>query len=190
MNDPLQHDVARRRNIGDTDDKINLRISGAAPTTTAVVATGAYNGSPFIIMEESEIKAICHKEVAKAPGNKEIKTTEKKEKKEAGKKIGAYEKYFQYTPFSNNLTQIPIQPISLNPYTYQFSNLHHNNKINQLHLFLYLFSKPKKLKIYNKNFAEQIIKIFFVKSKDQLADFLLKVIGFEELKLIVQVRFR
>ena len=44
-------------------------------------------------MEESEIKATCHKEVKKAAGNKEIKTTEKKEKKETRKKIGAYEKY-------------------------------------------------------------------------------------------------
>ena len=72
---------SRERNIGDTDSKINLSIFEATLVTTVVVATKAYNGSPFKIMEESEIKATCHKEVEKVASNKEIKTTEKKEKK-------------------------------------------------------------------------------------------------------------
>ena len=52
------------------------------------------------------------------------------------------------------------------------------------------YPKSKKLKINYDKFVEEIIKMSFVKSKDQLADFLLKAIGFEELKIIVQVRFR
>ena len=189
MNEPIQCNVASGKNIRDTGDKINLSIFGAAPATTAVVATEAYNGSSFKIDEESEIRATCHKEVEKVAGNKEIKTIEKKEKEEVGKKIGAYGKHFLYTPFSTNLTHILIQLVSLNSDPYQFSNLLPNNKINQLNLFLYLLSKSEKLKINYENFAEKIIKIFFVKSKDQLVDFLLKTIGFEDLKIIVQVRF-
>ena len=99
VNGTIQREVARGRNIRDTGGKINLSIFEAASATTVVVATEAYNGSSFKIMEKSVIK-------------------EKKEKKEAGKKIGTYEKYFLYTHFSTNLTQIPIQTVSLNPYLY------------------------------------------------------------------------
>ena len=47
VNNPIQREVARGRNVGDTDAKINLSISRAAPATTIVVATRAYNCSPF-----------------------------------------------------------------------------------------------------------------------------------------------
>ena len=57
-------------------------------------------------------------------------------------------------------------------------------------MLLNLLSKLKKLKINYEKFADEIIKMRFVKSKDQLADFLLKAIGFADLKIIVQVRFR
>ena len=56
VNEPIQRDVAKGRNIRDTEGKINLSIFGIAPATTIVVATEAYNGSPFKIVEESEIK--------------------------------------------------------------------------------------------------------------------------------------
>ena len=65
-----------------------------------------------------------------------------------------------------------------------------NNKINQPSLFLDFLSKSKKLKSNYDKFAEEIVKMSFVKSKDKLADFLLKAIGFEKLKFIVQVRSR
>ena len=51
-------------------------------------------------------------------------------------------------------------------------------------------SKLKKLKVNDDKFAEEIIKMSSVKSKDQLADFLLKAIGSKALNNIVQVRFR
>ena len=60
-----------------------------------------------------------------------------------------------------------------------------NNKINQLNLFLDLLSKPEKWKINYEEFAEEIIKMSFVKSKDQLADLLLKAIGSKALKSIL-----
>ena len=65
-----------------------------------------------------------------------------------------------------------------------------NNKINQPNLFLDLLSKLKKLKVNYDKFGEEIIKMSSVKSKDQLADFLLKIIGSKALNNIVQGRFR
>ena len=65
-----------------------------------------------------------------------------------------------------------------------------NSKINHSNLFLDLLSEPKKWEINHEKFAEEIIKMFFVKSKDQVADFLLKAIMFKELNIIVQVRSR
>ena len=59
-----------------------------------------------------------------------------------------------------------------------------NNKINQPVLFHDLLSKSKKLKINYEKFAEEIIKISFIKSKDQLANFLFKAIGSKTLKNI------
>ena len=52
-----------------------------------------------------------------------------------------------------------------------------NNEINHVNLFLDLLFKPEKWKINYEEFAVEVIKMFFVKSKDQLADFLLKAIS-------------
>ena len=60
-------------------------------------------------MEESKIKATYHKDVEKVASNKEIKTTEKKEKKDAGKK---HMKYTFYIPlFSLTLPKSLSNPI-------------------------------------------------------------------------------
>ena len=63
-------------------------------------------------------------------------------------------------------------------------------KLNQHNLFYDLLSKLKKLKINYDKFAEEIIKMSTVKSKDQRANILLKAIGSKALNDIVQVRFR
>ena len=54
-------------------------------------------------MEESEIKATCHKEVEKEAGNKENKKTEKKDKKEVGIKL----------VHMKNTFRIPLFPLTL-----------------------------------------------------------------------------
>ena len=61
-----------------------------------------------------------------------------------------------------------------------------NNKINQFNFFFFdLLSKPKKWNINYEEFAKEIIKMSFIKSKDQLIDFLLKAIGSKALKNIL-----
>ena len=64
-----------------------------------------------------------------------------------------------------------------------------NQKLNQLNLFYYHLSKLQTLKINYDKFGEKIINALFAKSKDQLADFLIKAIGSKALKNIFwQVR--
>ena len=97
-----------------------------------------------------------------------------------------------FREFLAQLTPFPSQSNSREPKIQQpkLQSFDPNNKINQLNLLLDLLSKLKKLKINYDKFADEIIKMRFVKSKDQLLDFLLKAIGFEDLKIIVHVRLR
>ena len=89
-----------------------------------------------------------------------------------------------HDPCLNSPSQILLNIPSYKTHKPKVQVFDPNNKINQPVLFHDLLSQSEKLKINYEKFAEEIIKISFVKSKDRLADFLFNAFGSKALKNI------
>ena len=183
MNVNIQREVTRGRNIEDEDGVTGQRVSKERDKNQEPVTSNAK-----AIGEKEDVGEVSDgNQCGGSHGGNGSKTEEKRGKERIKKgKEQVNRKFFlknslyiaDASYFSSTL-KLPVKSLTQQS---KFHNFDPNDEINQLILVFEFYPKHKIFEINNDKLAEKIIKVSYVKSKDQLADILFKAIGSKALK--------